>query len=352
MKKKTTRKKRAPTAGLRLVDAQILFARPSGATIAEAMKELGVSRATLDRYVQTLDASGHRFEIVGEREGRQVRRLVEKQGKHLVAFTLEELVWQRILARSTRVFEGTGIDDAIGRVSAKMLETLRPKERAKILDLDRRILDVPDHPYDYAGKSEVLDQIVSALLEEQPLVIKHESKNAERRQFRLDPYTLMTFRRALYVVGRSHHHEQIRTVSLTSIIDATRQVGEKFVYPANWDPEAYYAGCFGIIRGEETEVVVRFDASVEPWIRSRRWHPTQRLKRHGRFLYLKMRPHGTIELLTWILGWGSKAAVISPASLREEWARHANAMVAMAGELADAAKKRDDVFDDDDDEPT
>jgi predicted DNA-binding transcriptional regulator YafY len=233
-----------------------------------------------------------------------------------------------------------------------MEATLRPRERAKILGLQRKILDVPDHVHDYSGKIEVLDQIMTALLEEQPVVIKHASKKAERRQFRIDPYTLVTHKRALYLVGFSHHHKAVRTFSIDGIVDATRQMGASFAYPKEWNPAKLFEGAFGIIPGEETEVTLRFDASVEAWLRARIWHPTQSIRKKGQYLYLTMRPRGTTEVLSWVLGWGEKVAIISPPSLRSEWARQAEAMARMAREIAEREKKKLGNDGDEDDTPS
>jgi proteasome accessory factor B len=336
----TKRTKKHAEAGLRLLDAQKLLLRPTGATFRELMEELSLSRSTADRYLRSLAFAGTRIDVIGERDGSQVRRIAGKEGTHVVAFTLEELVWLKVFEAYASCFEGTGIDETFRRICNKTLATLKPKDRARVLDLSRKIFDVPEHVRDYSDKAEVLDQIVSALLEEQPLVIKQESKTAGRRRFRIDPYTLVTHKRALYLVGLSHHHKAIRTFAIDGIADATRQRDESFVYPKSYDPRKVFEGAFGIIQGEETEVTIRFDGHFEPWVRGRKFHPSQTLEKKGAFLYLTMRLRGTKELLPWIMSWGANAAVVSPPTLRDEWLKHAQGVVRMAQEIAAAEEKR------------
>ena len=74
-----------------------------------------------------------------------------------------------------------------------------------------------------------------------------------------------------------------------------------------------------VMRGEETEVVVKFDAKIAPLIKEVDWHPTQCVEDlpDGTILYT-VTVAGTKEIGFWILSYGHHAEVISPESLREE----------------------------------
>ena len=338
-------------AGLRLVEALRVLARPAGATHAELIAELDASRQTVTRYFRILRDEGHEIEVIGERDGKKVRRIVGEKRTHATAFTLEEVVFLKLLELTSIAFRGTGIDEVMASVFSKVEATLRPKDRAKIQDLGRKILCIPELFHDYSGKSDIVDEIVSALLHEQPLTIHHPGKKNEPRTFRAEPLSLVIYKRALYLLANSGHHNAPRTFRIDGIARAVRQKDASFAYPKEWDPMKLFEGAFGMITGEETEVTLRFDASVEHALKTRIFHPTQKMKTKGRYIFLTVRPRGTTELLTWVLGWGDKVAVISPPSLRNEWCRHADAMSRMAREIAEAEAKRLALADDDDESP-
>ena len=81
------------------------------------------------------------------------------------------------------------------------------------------------------------------------------------------------------------------------------------------------------MRGEETEVVVKFDANIAPLIKEVNWHPTQRIKdlSDGSIIYT-VTVYGTKEIGLWILGYGHQAEVLSPEILRKEIAASAKKM--------------------------
>ena len=85
---------------------------------------------------------------------------------------------------------------------------------------------------------------------------------------------------------------------------------------------AHIAHAFGIISGSPEHVAIAFTERVISYIRERTWHPTQTFRTlpDGR-LELRMTVATTVELQTWIQGFGADAEVLSPASLRERIGR-------------------------------
>jgi hypothetical protein len=57
---------------------------------------------------------------------------------------------------------------------------------------------------------------------------------------------------------------------------------------------------------------------VARFVKRRLWHPTQQIRRVGGGIELTMDVAGTTELVSWVLGFGDKAEVLEPESLREE----------------------------------
>jgi proteasome accessory factor B len=66
-------------------------------------------------------------------------------------------------------------------------------------------------------------------------------------------------------------------------------------------------------------VKVRFHKSLTRYLLERRWHPSQKNKKlKNGSLELSFEVAGTKEMKTWILGFGSLAGVLEPASLVNE----------------------------------
>ena len=50
---------------------------------------------------------------------------------------------------------------------------------------------------------------------------------------------------------------------------------DKFVYPADYQPEKLVEGSFGIFTGPRTRVRIYFDVKVARFVKRRQWHPTE-----------------------------------------------------------------------------
>jgi predicted DNA-binding transcriptional regulator YafY len=66
-------------------------------------------------------------------------------------------------------------------------------------------------------------------------------------------------------------------------------------------------------------VRVWFDDKVARYVRRRMWHPTQRFKRTSGArggIEMTMEVRGTVEVTSWVLGFGATAEVLEPPELR------------------------------------
>jgi predicted DNA-binding transcriptional regulator YafY len=92
----------------------------------------------------------------------------------------------------------------------------------------------------------------------------------------------------------------------------------RFEVPADFDPEKYLAGAWGILRGDLVAVRVVFARGLARYIRERIWHPSQKLRDlpDGR-VEMTLHVADTLEVRRWILGYGVQAEVVAPEGLRE-----------------------------------
>jgi proteasome accessory factor B len=226
---------------------------------------------------------------------------------------------------SRRVFDflrGTGFQEDLDDVFAKLEATLRRRDAAAVRNLDRKVFDVNEARHLYEGRVEDVNDIMTALLREERLRVTPEGDGGARKTFVLEPLTLVVYKKGLYLAARSEAHGgQVRTFALDGFREVEWLRGQRFTYPDDYRPEQLTEGSFGLHRaqGQPVRVRIRFDAKVARYVQRRMWHPTQRFRKlPGGGVELTMDVRGTVEIVSWVLGFGATAEVLEPASLRRE----------------------------------
>jgi len=307
----------APAA--RLHELRTLLDGAEGVSIYDVAERFGVNPRTALRYLQALLRAGEPLyeEMSGKRK---VWRLMPTARRQTITLTTAQMT---ALFLSRRVFDflaGTGFKEDLDDVFAKLEATLRRKDFAAVRNLDRKVFDVNEARHLYEGRLEDVNDIVTALLREERLRVTHEGVSGGKKTFVLEPYSLLVYKKGLYLAGRSDGHGgEIRTFALDGFREVEWLRGQRFDYPTNFRPEQITEGAFGLIRGKEiTPVRIWFDDKVARYVQRRMWHPTQRFRPAAGGVEMMMEVRGTTELVSWVLGFGDKARVVEPASLRQQ----------------------------------
>ena len=301
----------------RLGEVQELLNSGDGASVYDVAERFRVSVRTALRYIRALQIAGEPLyeEMAGRRK---VWRVMTSARPQTITLTTAQMV---ALFLSRRVFDflaGTGFKEDLDEVFAKLEAQLRRKDLATARNLGRKVFDVNEARHIYEGRIEDVNDIVTALLREDRLRVTHESVGGGKKSFVLDPYTLVVYKKGLYLAGFSHDHQAIRTFALDGFREVEWLKGDRFKYPADYRPEQLTEGAFGLIRGEPTRVRILFDEKVARYVQRRQWHPTQRFSRAaGGAVEMTMDVRGTVEVVSWVLGFGDKARVLDPVDLRE-----------------------------------
>ena len=141
------------------------------------------------------------------------------------------------------------------------------------------------------------------------------------RTTRVHPYLIepSIATRALYLIGWDETRSAIRTFKLERI-DAVALTAETFEAPPEGTIEETFGAAWDIIADQPVvEVILRFSAAVAGRVRETRWHPSERLEPgDDGSLTWRARVSGTLEIRSWILGWGAEVEVLAPAELRAE----------------------------------
>jgi predicted DNA-binding transcriptional regulator YafY len=130
----------------------------------------------------------------------------------------------------------------------------------------------------------------------------------------LEPYTLVVYKKGLYLAGYSHHHGKVRTFSFDGFRKIDRLKKDHPAYPKEY-PSQLFEGAFGMIGGERTRVRLLFDANVGRFVRRRLWHPTLEDGSRGRDGDGSRGHHGAEDV---DFGWADEVEVLAPNGLRRE----------------------------------
>lgn len=139
--------------------------------------------------------------------------------------------------------------------------------------------------------------------------------------FKMAPYCVKLFRQRWYMVGNSVYEDKIRIYSLDRVLNA-RLTENSFKYPDDFSPEVYFEGCFGVIRGDGTEIEtikLKVRADQANYLRSLPLHPSQKeLARNEDSSIFTVEVRPTFDFKQEILWNGEALEVLEPLWLRDE----------------------------------
>ncbi len=308
---------------IRLAEVRAILNTGEGESVYGLADRLGVSVKSARRYIVAIERSGD--PIYEDWEGkRKVYRLMPTARRDAVQLTTSQMLSLFLSRRVFDFLEGTGFKEDLDDVFRQLELTLKRQDTTIARNLDRKIYDVNEAPHLYEGRIEDVNDVLTALIREERLQVTHVStvsKSGRRKRFVVEPYTLLVYKKGLYLVGYSHRHEEIRTFALDGFREVEWLRGDRFEYPADYHPTQTVEGAFGLIAGEATTVRLRFDAAVVRYVRRFRWHPTQKTRKPrggGGDIEITMQVALTVELTSWILGFGGDVEVLEPEQLRHQ----------------------------------
>jgi proteasome accessory factor B len=329
-KASVVQQRRKPTypAAMRLARIVLeLGSRPYGWSFDSIRKELRVSERTLMRYVAAcranlLDWTGRpMIEVVRRGSGRWLRLRSSTESRDSNPYRAASLYFMLTLLK---FLEGTVLKESVEDLWERSFKNLPAHEQQRLVDFDRKFYAVPYAPKIYREYDDQLDVILRALIGQNTIRVDYGGLSGESKEHQFDPYTLITHRGGLYVIGISHLSRAIRYFAIERIVSAEFVLDRdkhriRFAYPKGYRPEKHLEGTFGLLDGPEADVELLLLADTEAYLRHRMIHPTQKFRRRrdGKTV-LSMRVRGTTELRNFILGFGPWLEVLKPAALRKE----------------------------------
>ena len=166
-------------------------------------------------------------------------------------------------------------------------------------------------------KPKIWETVVRGLLQQRFLSIKYGTYN--KKPFRIKPLHLMNLQGDWYLIVQYEKYDNFRQIALSRIKKAT-VLKRHFECPANFDPDDFLSATFSRFAGEDKPFRVKlvFDQETAQEIEEREWHPNQELRflRNGQ-IELTFEAKGMVEVMRWVLAWGSHCTVKSPLALKK-----------------------------------
>ncbi len=307
---------------------QSLIASRRGKTAADLARELEYHWRTVYRDLEALQQAG--FPIFTDRvEGKNLWRMLDSARHSIpIPLNLTELMALYFSRGMMMVLKNTVYYESLQSFFRKVKATL-PPATIDYLEKIEETLEVGSKPFKQFGQlRDWIEMISEAAIHRKIIEIDYFTMSRkEKTRRKVAPYKIWFFDGAFYLIGNCRLRQDIRVFAL----DRIRELAiteETFEMPEDFRAEDFMRTSFGVFHGKPQQVRIRFEADVAGYIREKTWHAAQKIvpQKDGSIVF-EVRVAGTDEIKFWVLSWGSKAQVLSPASLRNEILSEAKAVL-------------------------
>ena len=168
---------------------------------------------------------------------------------------------------------------------------------------------------------ERLEKIISAMKKDCLLHIVYKKYDSDQvKEYMIAPYCIKLYHRRWYLLARPGSGE-FRIFSLDRIREA-EITEETFLIDPEFDAEAYFSDCFGVVRDENMKpekIVIRAFGTECNYLRDLPLHHSQReIANTEDYTDFELYLRPTLDLQGQILSRGSRLKVLSPQSLADK----------------------------------
>jgi len=308
----------------RLIKIWLLVAtNPAGYTINDLAEKFGVNIRTVYRDMLALGADLN--VPVYNDKGRW--KIDESRILPPIRFTLPEalnvFLAARLMLRYSHRYDPNA-DVTFTKLTSVMPPALAEQVR-KTMDWMQKLPKDEKH-------LRILTTVAEAWVSQRRLKIAYRSLPREKAVERvIEPYYIEPAApgHASYVVGYCHLKKSIRTFKIERI-EYAELTPDSYTIPPDFDANEFFDSSWGIVvEGEVKTVRLKIiDPEIIRIMEETIWHPSQVLeKQKDGSMIMTLRVTDTVDLYSWIMGWGEKIEVLEPKELREEVMQTAKRMV-------------------------
>lgn len=268
--------------------------------------QLSVSIRTIYRDMQVLEAAGVPLVAVPGRG----YSLQEDYFLPPLRFTTDEamvlVLGTDLLARQTEGVGRSALQSARTKLAAHLPETVRQQTEL----LRERLRNAPVNAFDAPTEQTVLQAVERALAEGRRVRFEQPHRGTYTVHT-VCPYGLMEQPGGWVLVGLDQASRRVEHFRL-SRMEAVAVLDEPSVRPKGYLPVAPRE-----VEHPKITVRVRFAPAVARWVEAAPPAPLEELSHQEDGVYVTLQVAREAELIPWLLGWGSHAWVLEPASLQQ-----------------------------------
>ena len=286
-------------------------------TIPDLASRHAVSTKTIRRDLAALMEAG--FPLYDERyEGKVYWKLTEDyKGLPLANLSLSELAALYFSRNMVTALAAPPFSNDIDSAFKKIEGALPEKNISFFEKLDATISVRADAPKDLDQHKQTIRILMDSIGEDFAISMEYFSVHSQKKKtYTVNPYRLMYYRGGLYLFGYVEDYKQIRTFAIERI-EKIEMLETHFEKPADFSVESYLESAFGLVKEDPIDVEIMFKSEIAQYVRSRAWHPSQKVRDIGNGeIIMSLHVGGEFELVAWILSFGPFAVVQSPERLR------------------------------------
>lgn len=297
---------------------RLIERRESGLSIEELANKLETPVRTIYRDLEALQESG--FPLYSEIVDRRAYwKFVEGYRRSFpIPMNVTELVALHVSRDLLKVFDGTIFHESIESLFHKIEAALPPTALDYLSKISSHLKAGLQPIKNYRAVKQFISQASQAAGSNRRIEIHYAAISTGQETLRtVDPYQVWVMNGNLYLIGRCHLRDEIRTFSLDRV-RSLRVLDEHFDTPEDFSLENYLQSAFRVMKGPAVRIKVRFSPGAAPVIKERIWHPTQEIRDEADgSVIITFEAPINYEVTSWILGFGQAAEVLEPDTLRK-----------------------------------
>jgi len=293
-------------------------AHRTGVTIHELAQNAGVTTRTIRRDLQALQEAGFAmFDEGGEHETKRWKLQVQPFKAVQDGLSVADVAALYLSRSVVEALSGWPLADELRAAFEKIDRALNPRMREFLSTLPQ-VISAKAGPRAAGGSKTLVDitrRVFDAARDRRELDMRYFSATSNRaKSYRVQPYRIALAQGGVYLVAWVPQYDEFRTFAIERI--ERLSVSDETFKKTRELPADVFGASMGVFWGDPETVEVEFDARMAPFVRGRTWHDSQRVEERpdGK---LRMTLHVSIDwaLKSWLLGFGSAARVVRPATL-------------------------------------
>jgi predicted DNA-binding transcriptional regulator YafY len=304
---------------------KVLQANRFGISIDELVEKMDCTRRTVERDLSVLKKVKFPVECQERDFGKKFWKLdsnFTKSDSLLVGVT--EMVSFHLAGQLLAPLAGTHLGDGLDELGKKIRKVLPKDAYAHFRSLQETLYVRMPVMEDLSKREKELDIIRRAIDNEQEIIVNYKGAYKGKPSIiQFQPYGIVVYGVSVYIFGYSVTADGTRMLKIARM-SGVQMTDKKFKRPEDFSLEKCFGYSFGIITGEHKKMTItcKFTGWAATHIREIKWHKTQVIEKDtGEEITASFLLDSTIEFIRWLSGFGARAWVVSPRSVRDEMTR-------------------------------